>query len=589
MPEIKVVPLGAGQDVGRSCILVSIGGKNIMLDCGMHMGYQDERRFPDFSYINGGKSLTDVLDCVIVTHFHLDHCGSLPHMSEVVGYEGPIYMTYPTKAICPVLLEDYRKVQTEFKGDTNFFTSQMIKNCMRKVIAVNVNEEIEVDKDLSIRAFYAGHVLGAAMFYIRVGFESILYTGDFNTTADRHLGAARVTPGLKPDLLITETTYATTIRDSKRARESDFLKKVHECVSNGGKVLIPVFALGRAQELCILLDSYWERMNLSVPIYFSQGLAEKANQYYRLFINWTNEKIKQTFVHRNMFDFKHIRPLDSNVTEMPGPMVLFSTPGMLHGGSSLRVFKQWCSDEKNMIIMPGFCVANTVGAKVISGQKRIEIDGKFYDIKLGVEYMSFSAHADAKGIMQLIRDCEPRHVMFVHGENEKMEFLKEKVQEEFKVKVFKPANGETVTIPTELCMYLNVPVHIIEKSLSLDPSPSKRFCPFRAYVVMDKQTNELEVITPEAAAKMLGTTVHTITFSDTIEVENVDWEEFADRLRAFDSELHVKPDGIEMFEGEILLAAVKGKPNAIEIIWDEIRDAWFEVISEALKKEAVVF
>ncbi|KHN81560.1 Integrator complex subunit 11 [Toxocara canis] len=104
MPSIKVVTLGAGQDVGRSCILVSIGGKNVMLDCGMHMGYQDERRFPDFSYIGGGVSLNEFIDCVIITHFHLDHCGALPHMSEMVGYDGPIYMTYPTKAIAPVLL-----------------------------------------------------------------------------------------------------------------------------------------------------------------------------------------------------------------------------------------------------------------------------------------------------------------------------------------------------------------------------------------------------------------------------------------------------------------------------------------------------
>lgn len=104
MPEIKVVPLGAGQDVGRSCILVTIGGKNIMLDCGMHMGYNDERRFPDFSYITRAGRLTQHLDCVIISHFHLDHCGALPYFSEMVGYDGPIYMTHPTKAICPILL-----------------------------------------------------------------------------------------------------------------------------------------------------------------------------------------------------------------------------------------------------------------------------------------------------------------------------------------------------------------------------------------------------------------------------------------------------------------------------------------------------
>eukprot|EP00037_Helgoeca_nana_P020718 m.206875 g.206875 ORF g.206875 m.206875 type:complete len:166 (-) comp25372_c0_seq1:123-620(-) len=133
MAAIRVVPLGAGQDVGRSCVLVSIGGKNIMFDCGMHMGYNDERRFPDFSYIAKSGPLTSLLDAVIITHFHLDHCGALPYFSEMRGYDGPIYMTFPTKAICPILLEDYRKITVERKGETDFFTSKMIKDCMKKV------------------------------------------------------------------------------------------------------------------------------------------------------------------------------------------------------------------------------------------------------------------------------------------------------------------------------------------------------------------------------------------------------------------------------------------------------------------------
>ncbi|VDN56497.1 unnamed protein product [Dracunculus medinensis] len=596
MPEIKVVPLGAGQDVGRSCILVSLGGKNIMLDCGMHMGYQDERKFPDFSFISGGGPLTDYLDCVIISHFHLDHCGSLPHMSEVVGYDGPIYMTYPTKAIVPVLLEDYRKIETEVKGNSKFFTSQMIKNCMQKVTAVNLHEKIDVDSKLSIRAFYAGHVLGAAMFHITVGSESLLYTGDFNSTPDRHLGAARVEPGLKPDLLISESTYATTIRDSKRARERHFLKKVHDCMENGGKVnsfmnfnfdffFNFIFALGRAQELCILLESYWERMNLTYPIFFSQGLAEKANQYYRLFINWTNEKIKRTFVDRNMFDFKHIRPYDNASGDLPGPMVLFSTPGMLHSGQSLRVFKRWCSDEKNMVIMPGFCVAGTVGAKVIAGMRKIDIDGKSYEIKLAVEYMSFSAHADAKGIMQLIRDCQPKNVMFVHGEDLKMEFLKEKVEKEFKLKVFKPANGETAIIETPLNVYIKVPSELIEKTISYSPSPCKRFCPFNAYFTMEKRSNQLEVISAETAAKQLGVNIHTISFSEIIEMEHINWEEIANKLRKFDLNLQLKEDGIELFSGEIVVCSVDGKAHQVELIWDEIRDEWYDLIVKAIKEK----
>ncbi|CAG0916594.1 unnamed protein product [Notodromas monacha] len=462
-PELLVTPLGAGQDVGRSCLMLQMGGKTIMLDCGMHMGFQDERRYPDFSYIGEGD-LTKMIDCVIITHFHLDHCGALPYLTEMVGYSGPIYMTHPTKAISPLLLEDMRKVTMEFKGDQNIFTSMMIKDCMKKVTAINLHQVIEIEPDFEIKAYYAGHVLGAAMFHVRVGERSMVYTGDYNMTPDRHLGAAWI-DRCRPDLLITESTYATTIRDSKRCRERDLLRKVHDSIEKGGKVLIPVFAVGRAQELCILLETYWERMNLKVPIYFAVGLTEKANNYYKMFITWTNEKIRMTFVQRNMFDFKHIKLFDKSFADNPGPMVVFATPGMLHGGLALGLFKKWAPNETNMVIMPGYCVQGTVGHKIVNGAKRVEIDGQWIDVKLQVQYMSFSAHADAKGIMQLIQHCEPRNVMLVHGEGEKMEFLKRKIEEEFKLPVYKPANGETAVVTIQPTLVATISVNLLKRTL----------------------------------------------------------------------------------------------------------------------------
>lgn len=520
MAEIRVTPLGAGQDVGRSCILLTIGGKNIMMDCGMHMGYNDDRRFPDFTYITKTEKLTDHLDCVIITHFHLDHCGALPYMSEMVGFDGPIYMTHPTKAICPILLEDYRKITVEKKGETNFFTSDMIKQCMKKVIAVNLHEVIKVDDELEIKAYYAGHVLGAAMFHVRVGQQSMVYTGDYNMTPDRHLGSAWIDK-CRPDLLITESTYATTIRDSKRCRERDFLKKVHSCVEKGGKVLIPVFALGRAQELCILLESYWDRMNLKVPIYFSLGLTEKANHYYKLFITWTSQKIKKTFVQRNMFEFKHIKPFDRAYIENPGPMVVFATPGMLHAGLSLQIFKKWAPNANNMVIMPGYCVAGTIGHKILNGARRLELENKqTLEVKLSVQYMSFSAHADAKGIMQLISQCEPKNVMLVHGEAEKMDFLKNKIQNQFGIDCFKPANGETAVINTKHNIPVDISLPLLKreasKSGSLPPDPKKPKI-FNGALVM--KGTKLQLIDPGQALKDLGLEEHNLRFTSTVTLE----------------------------------------------------------------------
>ncbi|KAJ8016925.1 hypothetical protein DPEC_G00012420 [Dallia pectoralis] len=513
MPEIKVTPLGAGQDVGRSCILVSIGGKNIMLDCGMHMGYNDDRRFPDFSYITQQGRLTEFLDCVIISHFHLDHCGALPYMSEMVGYDGPIYMTHPTKAICPILLEDFRKITVDKKGETNFFTSQMIKDCMKKVVPLNLHQTVQVDDELEIKAYYAGHVLGAAMVQIKVGSESVVYTGDYNMTPDRHLGAAWIDK-CRPDILISESTYATTIRDSKRCRERDFLKKVHETVERGGKVLIPVFALGRAQELCILLETFWDRMNMKAPIYFSTGLTEKANHYYKLFITWTNQKIRKTFVQRNMFEFKHIKAFDRSYIDNPGPMVVFATPGMLHAGLSLQIFKKWASNEKNMIIMPGYCVQGTIGHKILNGQKKLELENRqTLEVKLQVEYMSFSAHADAKGIMQLIRMAEPRNMLLVHGEAKKMEFLKDKIEQEFSINCFMPANGETITVLTNPSVPVDISLSLLKREMALGGPLTDPKKPRTMHGTLIMKDNSLRLVSPEQALKELGLSEHQLRFT----------------------------------------------------------------------------
>uniref|UniRef100_A0A8C5Q8V2 Integrator complex subunit 11 n=1 Tax=Leptobrachium leishanense TaxID=445787 RepID=A0A8C5Q8V2_9ANUR len=572
MPTITVTPLGAGKDVGRSCILVSIGGKNIMLDCGMHMGFNDDRRFPDFTYITQSGRLTDLLDCVIISHFHLDHCGALPYMSEMVGYDGPIYMTHPTKAICPILLEDYRKITVDKKGETNFFTSQMIKDCMKKVVAVNLHQTVQVDDDLEIKAYYAGHVLGAAMFQIKVGSESVVYTGDYNMTPDRHLGAAWI-DRCRPDLLITESTYATTIRDSKRCRERDFLKKVHDAVEKGGKVLIPVFALGRAQELCILLETFWERMNLKAPIYFSTGLTEKANHYYKLFITWTNQKIRKTFVQRNMFEFKHIKAFDRTFADNPGPMVVFATPGMLHAGQSLQIFRKWAGNEKNMVIMPGYCVQGTVGHKILNGQRKLEMEGRqTLEVKMQVEYMSFSAHADAKGIMQLIRQAEPANVLLVHGEAKKMEFLNHKIEQEFKISCYMPCNGETVSIPTNPNIPVDISLSLLKKESAQSVGPDCKK-PKLLHGTLIMKDNNMRLVSPEQALKEIGLCEHQLRFTCRLHIQDPHKEQetvsrLYNHLKSIlkDRTVQHLPDGSIMVESILLQVSSHSDDPAAKVL-----------------------
>ncbi|XP_009765931.1 cleavage and polyadenylation specificity factor subunit 3-II [Nicotiana sylvestris] len=465
---IECLVLGAGQEVGKSCVVVTINGKKIMFDCGMHMGYLDHRRYPDFSLISKSGDFNNALSCIIITHFHLDHIGALPYFTEVCGYNGPIYMTYPTKALAPLMLEDYRKVMVDRRGEAEQFSSEHITECMKKVTAVDLKQTVLVDRDFLIRAYYAGHVLGAAMFYAKVGDAAIVYTGDYNMTPDRHLGAAQI-DRLQLDLVITESTYATTFRDSKYAREREFLEAVHKCVASGGKVLIPTFALGRAQELCMLLDDYWERMNLKAPIYFAAGLTIQANLYYKVLINWTSQKVKSTAATRNAFDFKNVHSFDRSMINAPGPCVLFATPGMISGGFSLEVFKQWAPCGQNLITLPGYCVAGTVGHRLMSAKTpaKINVDENTQiDVRCQIHQLSFSPHTDAKGIMDLVKFLSPKHVILVHGEKPKMALLKKGIESDLGIPCYYPANNETVCIPSTLYVKADASREFLKSSLS---------------------------------------------------------------------------------------------------------------------------
>lgn len=183
-------------------------------------------------------------------------------------------------------------------------------------------------------------------------------------------------------------------------------------------------------------------------------------------------------------------------------MVVFATPGMLHAGLSLQLFKKWAPNENNMLIMPGYCVSGTVGAKVLSGAKKVELENRqVIEVKMSVQYMSFSAHADAKGIMQLIQYCEPQSVLLVHGEAVKMAFLKHKIQQEFGIECHMPANGESAYVPCKPIVPVDVSLSLLKKEVSLydtvgAPDP-KRPCRMHGVLIMkDNVRTAVSLIPP---------------------------------------------------------------------------------------------
>lgn len=250
-----IKPLGGGWEVGRSCILLQYKGRNVMLDCGSHPGRDGQDSLPFFDFIEDCATL----DLILITHFHIDHCAALPHFTQKTNFRGRIFMTHATKAVMNLLLADNIRVQ-QAQGRFPLYSKQDLDACMEKIEVVDFHQTMEV-RGIRFTPTAAGHVLGAAMFSIEIDGINILYTGDYSVETDRHLSRALVpvsSSGAPPDVLIVESTFGITNLPPREEREALLTHTVDSVVRRGGSCLIPVFALGRAQELLLILDSHWQ-------------------------------------------------------------------------------------------------------------------------------------------------------------------------------------------------------------------------------------------------------------------------------------------------------------------------------------------
>jgi len=448
MDKMVIKPLGAGQEVGRSCHLLEFKDKRILLDCGIHPGLSGVDALPFTDMIEADK-----IDLLLVSHFHLDHAGSLPHFLQKTTFRGKCFMTHATKAIYRWLLSDFIKV-SNIATEQMLFTEKDLENSMEKIETLNFHEEKEVG-GIKFWAYNAGHVLGAAMFMIEIAGVRVLYTGDFSREEDRHLMAAEI-PTIRPDVLIVESTYGTHIHDNREIRENRFTSTIHDIVTRGGRCLIPVFALGRAQELLLILDEFWAAHPElhEIPIYYASSLAKKCMAVYQTFINAMNEKIRRNISVHNPFVFKHISNLKGiDHFDDVGPCVILASPGMMQSGLSRELFESWCTDSKNGCIVAGYCVEGTLAKHILSEPEEITtMSGLKLPLKMQVSYISFSAHADYRQTSGFIRELKPPHVILVHGEANEMNRLKSALTREYEadpetnITFYNPRNTQAVDL-----------------------------------------------------------------------------------------------------------------------------------------------
>ncbi|OIR57531.1 MAG: Integrator complex subunit 11 [Amphiamblys sp. WSBS2006] len=459
MKNMTLHLFGAAQEIGRSCFLLKIFDKAILLDCGIDPKKGGKERYPDLlKYVadaNMGKTeqktITELIDFVLITHYHIDHSGAIPYLVEICGYSGPIYTTHPTLESIPILLNDNSKLDQLGKGQRFFHAKpKMLENSLKNVIGHGM--EKMVISGVSVTPYNAGHVIGSVMYFVEYMGASVLYTGDYNMTPNWLLRPAAL-PMLCPDVLITESTYGTVVRSSKKIRDREFLLKVHEGVSGGGKVLIPVQALGRAQELCLLVDMYWERMRLGhIPVYADSWMRERGNKVFGRFREWTNVDT-DTKELENLFEYKHIERFRAEYLQQPGPMVIFSSPGSLSGGTSLEIFKELAPHKENKVIIPGYCKNNLLDKKILEGgEQDLKVGNEKISVKLQVENLSFTSHTDKKGILQLVMQVNPASVVLVHGDLPKMVALRNTIKRAISVPVSMPQNNTCHLLDTRLEM-----------------------------------------------------------------------------------------------------------------------------------------
>jgi len=362
-------------------------------------------------------------------------------------------MTHATKAIYRWLLSDYIKV-SNIATEQMLYTEADLETSMDKIETINFHEEKDVF-GIKFWAYNAGHVLGAAMFMIEIAGVKILYTGDFSRQEDRHLMAAEI-PNVHPDVLITESTYGTHIHEKREERESRFTALVHDIVNRGGRCLIPVFALGRAQELLLILDEYWSQHPElhDIPIYYASSLAKKCMAVYQTYVNAMNDKIRRQIAINNPFVFRHISNLKGiDHFEDIGPCVVMASPGMMQSGLSRELFESWCTDSKNGVIIAGYCVEGTLAKTILSEPEEITtMTGQKLPLKMSVDYISFSAHTDYQQTSEFVRILKPPHVVLVHGEQNEMSRLKAALQREYeddpntKMELHNPRNTVAVEL-----------------------------------------------------------------------------------------------------------------------------------------------
>ncbi len=454
--DVRITALGGVQEVGRSAFLVQTRESSVLLDCGIHPG--SSRPFEAFPRFDNPGFEIDSLDAVIISHAHLDHCGLVPFLYKY-GYDGPIYCSAPTSNLMTLLQLDYLDVANK-QGVIAHYDQKDVRECVLHTVPLRYGVVTDIAPDIRLTLHNAGHILGSSMAHLHIGegLHNVVYTGDYKYARTMLLEAA-TTEFPRVETVITESTYGgpDDIMPSRIEAEERLTRLVNETLARKGKVLIPVPAVGRAQEIMLILDGYMHRGLMKETPVFIEGMISEATAIHTAYPEYLGREVRHSILH------DEINPFQSDyftIVEHPNvrqeiiegePCIIMATSGMLEGGPVIEYFKSLADNESNTVIFVSYQIEGTMGRRVQKGLNEVAVinnEGKMDVVRVRLQVESiegFSGHSDRRQLIAYVSHLQPKpeRVIVCHGERAKCLGMSNFIQNRMGIQSVAPAIMET--------------------------------------------------------------------------------------------------------------------------------------------------
>ncbi len=448
--------LGGYREVGRSAHLLATQNSKVLIDCGLDPGSD---RTP---YFNAPELLPlDSMDAIVVTHAHLDHCGLIPVLLKY-GFKGPIYCTAPTRDMMALMLLDAIKV-TNAEARKSLYDSSHVRDLIARTIPLRWGETTDIAPDMRLTLHNAGHIIGSSIchFHMGDGDYNLAYSGDikferswlFNPAANRF-------PRL--ETIVLESTYGgyRDVQPSRQQATEDFSHLASKILGRGGKLIVPVFAVGRSQEVMLVLEEKMREGKIPrVPVYLD-GMIFEATAIHTAYPEYLNSQLRTQIFQQgdNPFLSDIFNRVDSptmrmNILDSRDACIILATSGMMSGGPVMEYFTAWPHDEKNGILFVGYQADGTFGRRLQRGLNEATFmdGGRQVSVAVRLEVATiegFSGHSDRVQLMNYVASLDPRpqRIILNHGEESKSLDLSASLHKRFNLETRAPYNLEAVRL-----------------------------------------------------------------------------------------------------------------------------------------------